>query len=248
MHLWCELLPQATLTLSLMQTSRVNPTISADTQLYGQFDFNRTPLAPPGTRVVAHVNPKAHISWALHGEDAWYVGPAPDHYRCYSVWMTGTNKTIIVDTVEFFPQPHLSSYDMAIQSARQLTFALRNPAPAAPFPHIGHTQHEALARLATIFKEIAAPEPQHAEQESKTEPPSRAPITTMPPAEAPSSIPSLITHPRSSPPRVDTPTPRVGQATLGVAAPTTLNSHRRLIHSIKTPTTIPPFDLYKQKK
>jgi hypothetical protein len=25
---------------------------------------------------------KARRSWAPYGEDAWYVGPAPDHYRC----------------------------------------------------------------------------------------------------------------------------------------------------------------------
>jgi hypothetical protein len=93
MHLWCELLPQATLTLNLLRTSRINPTISAATQLYGQFDFNRTPLAPPGTRAVAHVKPKARHSWAPHGEDAWYVGPVPDHYRCYKVWMVVTNRT-----------------------------------------------------------------------------------------------------------------------------------------------------------
>jgi hypothetical protein len=166
--------------------------------------------------------------------------------------MTGTNKTIILDTVEFFPHhvkmPNLSSQEMAIQAGRELTFALRNPAPAAPFAHIRHKQHEALARLTNIFKEIASPEPRHAEQAAQTEPSSRAPIATMPPAEAPSSIPALITQPRASPPRVDTPAPRLDQSTLGVAAPTTPNSHHRLSHSIKTPTTIPPFDLYKKQK
>jgi hypothetical protein len=113
MHPWCELLPQATLTLNLLRTSRINPTISAATQLFGQFDFNRTQLAPPGTRAVAHVKPKARRTWAPHGEDAWYVGPALDQYRCYKVWMVATNRTRIVDIVEFFPQhvkmPHLSS-------------------------------------------------------------------------------------------------------------------------------------------
>jgi hypothetical protein len=59
MHLWCELLPQSTLTLNLLRTSRINPNISAATQLFRQFDFNRTPLAPPGTRAVARVKPKA---------------------------------------------------------------------------------------------------------------------------------------------------------------------------------------------
>jgi hypothetical protein len=225
MNLWCELLPQATLTLNLMRTSRINPTISAATHLYGQFDFKRMPLTPPGTRAVAHVKPKARRSWAPHGEYAWYIGPAPGHYRCYTVWMTGTNKTLIVDTVEFFPQhvkmPHLSSQEMDTQAARELTFTLCNPAPAAPFAHIGHKQHASLARLANIFKEIAAPKPQYEEQAMPTKPSNQAPLATMPHTEAPISIPSLIKQPRSSPPRVDTLAPRVGQATLGVAAPTT---------------------------
>jgi hypothetical protein len=53
MHLWYELLGQATLTMKLLRTSRVNPSVSVATHLYGKFDFNRTPLAPPGTRAVA---------------------------------------------------------------------------------------------------------------------------------------------------------------------------------------------------
>jgi hypothetical protein len=198
MHLWCELSPQATLTLNILHTSRINPTISAATQLYGQLDFNRTPLAPPGTRAVAHVKPKARRSWAPHGEDAWYVGPAPYHYRCYKVWMVTTNRTRIVDTVDFFPQhvkiPHLSSQEMAIQASRELTFTLHNPAPAAPFARLGYQQHEALARLANIFKEITAPEPS-GDQVRTTTKSIQAPITSIPRAEAPVSIPSLLMQP-----------------------------------------------------
>jgi hypothetical protein len=156
MHLWCEILPQATLTLNLLRTSRINPSVSAITHLFGKFDFNRTPLAPPVTRAVAHVKPKVRKTGAPHGEYEWYIGPAMYHYRCYRVWMTGTNKTIIVDTLELFPQhvkmPNLSTSELAIQAARELTFSLRNPSPAAPFAHIGHEQHAALQRLATIFK------------------------------------------------------------------------------------------------
>jgi hypothetical protein len=48
---------------------------------------------------------------------------------------------------------------MAIQAARKMMFALRNPAPAAPLARLGYQKHEELARLANIFKEIAVPEP-----------------------------------------------------------------------------------------
>jgi hypothetical protein len=50
LKLWDKLLPQATITLNLLRKSRINPRMSAYAQLNGHFDFNRTPLAPPGPR------------------------------------------------------------------------------------------------------------------------------------------------------------------------------------------------------
>jgi hypothetical protein len=74
---------------------------------------------------------------------------------------------------------HLSTADRTIQLARELTHALCNPAPAAPFAHIGYEHHEALAKLANIFEEIADPEPVHDS------------IQYDPPSEHPRNIPSL---------------------------------------------------------
>jgi hypothetical protein len=54
LKLWDKILPQATIKLNLLSKSRINPRMSAYAQLNGHFDFNRTPLAPPGTRVIAH--------------------------------------------------------------------------------------------------------------------------------------------------------------------------------------------------
>jgi hypothetical protein len=104
LKLWDKLLPQATITLNLMRKSRINPRMSAYAQLNGHFDFNITPLAPPGTRIIAHEKPYQRASWDPHGLDGYYLGPALDHYRCYQVHITKTKGTRIVDTVEFFPQ------------------------------------------------------------------------------------------------------------------------------------------------
>jgi hypothetical protein len=54
LKLWEKLLPQATITLNFLRKSRINPRMSAYAQLNGHFDFNRTHLAPPGTRIIAH--------------------------------------------------------------------------------------------------------------------------------------------------------------------------------------------------
>ena len=55
MVLWDKLLPQAIISLNLLRASHLNSNLSAYAQLHGAFDFNRTPLAPPGTRVFTHV-------------------------------------------------------------------------------------------------------------------------------------------------------------------------------------------------
>ena len=47
-------LPQATQTLNLLRRSRINPQLSAEAKLNGAFDYNRTPMAPPGTKVLIH--------------------------------------------------------------------------------------------------------------------------------------------------------------------------------------------------
>jgi hypothetical protein len=129
--------------------------MSAYAQLNGHFDFNRTPLAPPRTRVIAHEKPYQRASWDPHGLDGYYLGPALDHYRCYQLHITKTKGTRIVDTVEFFPatffMPRTSSKDLASIAAMELSDALQHPAPAAPFSQIGTVQLQALRQLSDFF-------------------------------------------------------------------------------------------------
>jgi hypothetical protein len=66
-HLWDRLLPQAVITLNMLKTSRINPKLSAATHIFGQYYFNRAPMAPPGTRIIAHETPNRRSSWAPHG-------------------------------------------------------------------------------------------------------------------------------------------------------------------------------------
>ena len=54
MHLWYQLLLLATLTLNLLRPARVNPKLSAEEFLNGVFDYNKTPIAPPGYKVLVH--------------------------------------------------------------------------------------------------------------------------------------------------------------------------------------------------
>jgi hypothetical protein len=112
-------------------------------------------MAPPGTRIIAHETPGRRRTWAPHGQDGWYIGPALEHYRCYTVYITKTRSNRIVETVEFFPHkfilPFPSSHDLATQVAADLTHALLHPQPVGPFCQVGDEQVIALKRLASIF-------------------------------------------------------------------------------------------------
>jgi hypothetical protein len=81
MHLWDILLPQAIPTLNMLRTSRINPKISAATHLDGQYEYNRAPMAPPGTIIIAHEMPNRRRTWAVHGQDGWYTDPELEYYR-----------------------------------------------------------------------------------------------------------------------------------------------------------------------
>jgi hypothetical protein len=155
LHLWDRMLPQALLTLNLLRASHLNPRLSAQAMVHGAFDFNRTPLAPPGTRVLVHEKPTVRGTWAPHAVDGWYLGPALHHYRCYSVWIWETASERIADTLAWFPtkvtMPVHSSADAAIDAAQALTKALLNPAPASPLAPLSDQHQSALRQLAAIF-------------------------------------------------------------------------------------------------
>ena len=68
MREWDRLLSQTDITLSLLRSARVNPKLSAYAYLFGQFDYNKTPLVLPGTEVVAHTKVSKRASWQLNGE------------------------------------------------------------------------------------------------------------------------------------------------------------------------------------
>ena len=153
--LWDMLVPQAVLTLNLLRTSRINPKLSAYAQLNGQFDFMRTPLAPPGTQVLLFEDPTTRKSWAPHGKSAWYVGPAMEHYRCYKFYVPETNRLRTAATAKFFPAhckvPQITTTDAAIEAANDLIKALTKPSPALPNLHLETNHYNSLKKLAALF-------------------------------------------------------------------------------------------------
>ena len=103
LNLWDKTLLHCLITLNLLRASKVNPRLSAYAQVHGAFDYNRTPLAPPGIRVLARVRPEDRRSFAPHAEAGYYLGPAMNHYRCHRIWFLATNSKHIVQTLKWFP-------------------------------------------------------------------------------------------------------------------------------------------------
>ena len=101
-HIWCRLLPHCLLNLNLLRPSRINPKISAYAQLHDAFDFNCTPLAPPGTKIIIHNKSAIRGSWATGGYEGWYICPTFNHYRCHTVYANHTSHERVADTVNFF--------------------------------------------------------------------------------------------------------------------------------------------------
>ena len=119
------LLPQAEITLNLLRSSRRQHRLSAYACLNGNFDFNRTPLAPPGTRVVVHVTPEQRANMAPHGIDSWYVGPSTEYYRCHKCYIPSTFDGVRnALTLDWFPHqvpfPKVSADDYLRQAAADM--------------------------------------------------------------------------------------------------------------------------------
>ena len=89
---WDRHLSQAEMTLNLMRAARCNPKLSEYTYLHGLHNFATTPLAPAGTKVVIHKKPQNRASWDYHGCTVWYIGPPPDHYRCFRCFIPSTGR------------------------------------------------------------------------------------------------------------------------------------------------------------
>ena len=72
--------------------------------LEGVHDYNRVPFAPPGTKATVFNPPEIQDSWEPRALDAWYVGPAYDHYRCWKFFIRSTGGYRISGQANFYPQ------------------------------------------------------------------------------------------------------------------------------------------------
>ena len=179
LHLWDQLIPQCTLTLNMLRGSRINPCLSAHAQVYGQYDFMATPIAPPGIHVAAHEKPHERGTWAPKGKDGWYIGPELEAHRCFKTWMWDTQRERKADKLTWFPthlqMPHASKTDLAVAGVKDITQALQQPTNDPQCYPLTQREVPTLQDLSNIFTQRDAPAldpskppPEPIKQQSKT--------------------------------------------------------------------------------
>jgi hypothetical protein len=161
LYLWDKIIPQVEMTLNMLRGSRMNPRLSAWDQVCSVFDYNRTPIGPPGTRVLVHEKLHQHGTWAPLGEDALHIGPAFEHNRCYKVWTRETRRDRETNTVSWFPHhrpmPTPSAVDRIAFSLHNLATALKHPTPGSPLAPLQSSQVAALNNLVELFTATLPP-------------------------------------------------------------------------------------------
>ena len=150
------LLPQAELTLNHLLTARCNPNLSAHAYINGMHDFNKVPLAPPGTKVIIHQKIGTHNSWSYRGKPAWYIGPAQIIIGALNnVFLPETRQEVIVDTLTFIPtKVAFPTYDvsMHLKTAIDKIIKLLMISPTRNIYPI-NTTHQAVVQ--TALKNVA---------------------------------------------------------------------------------------------
>ena len=127
---WCRLLPQIDFSVNIVRKCRQNPLISAWAAMEGEFHFNATPIAPPGSEMLIHERPNRRKTFGFNEKKAWYIAPRFKHYRTFKGIMASTGAERLSDTVRFkhhaITIPHLTPAYRILEAARQLDSATNN--------------------------------------------------------------------------------------------------------------------------
>ena len=207
---------QGELSLNLLRNSRANPRLSAWSYLFGNWDFNANPLAPPGTKVVFHNKPEVRSTWDMRGLVGFYIAPAPHHYRCVKLFKEDTRKEIITDTIKFVPHkipiPSVSADDAVMKACDDIKEILLHH-NNQPILSINPSTQDALHEVASnLHQKIKL---------KKIKTPS-TPMTTSQQEKTNASVPRVhqkpvAPHTSASLPRVKLPTTSNQRNTIGRA-------------------------------
>jgi hypothetical protein len=145
LQLWDDFLSQVELILNLLRFSQQDPIKSAKKEVNGKFDYNKTPLAPLGTKgLVYKYDSATHASSALLGNNAYCFGPALKNYRCLRFYIPNTRQYQVADTWCLYPThctvPTLSPTEGTILKVMDTLTALGSTVPTSTSASVAQTQ------------------------------------------------------------------------------------------------------------
>jgi hypothetical protein len=121
--------------------------LSGYAYLNGKFNFNKTPLSPPGTKVVVHLKPDQQASWAYeyHGkEDRPWSITAVSNATSHSHTENETFPKVIA-----FPAATTKKY--LKQAVSDILAILQKPPTSLPYLAYGDNTKNALIHIATLL-------------------------------------------------------------------------------------------------
>jgi hypothetical protein len=132
------------------------PKKSANKEVNGKFDYNKTPLAPLGTKGLVYNDPAIRASWASHSTNVHYIGLALKHYWCLRCYMPSTRQYRVADTWQLYlthcTTPALSQAECMILKATDTLTALGSTVLTFTSASVACTQ--AIQKLCNIFLPI----------------------------------------------------------------------------------------------
>ena len=137
---WCRLCEHVDFCVNIVRKCRQNPRLSAWAAMEGEYHYDATPIAPPGSEMLLHEKPNRRRSWGFNAKKAWYLGPCFNHYRSFRGILPSTGAERVSDTVKFkhhaVAVPDLTPADRIVDAARQLETAIKQQPTKAPLDEV----------------------------------------------------------------------------------------------------------------
>jgi hypothetical protein len=74
LQLWDRFAPQVENTLNMLRLPQINPNVLVYKAVYGLYNWNQFPLAPPGCKAALYKSLEARTLWGSQGTVAWSRG------------------------------------------------------------------------------------------------------------------------------------------------------------------------------
>ena len=102
----------------------------------GEYHFDATPVAPPGSEILMHENPNRRETFRLNAKKTWYIAPCFKHYLTFKGILPSTRAERMSDTVRFKHQaiaiPQIRLTNRILEASRQLDDAIKHQQKESP--------------------------------------------------------------------------------------------------------------------